>query len=78
MGCNCKALNHVTHVKSKYGYEKPTKKNVSVSNKIKMVLQAILIWLILMVTAPIFIIVLIFSKIFKKDIRVFKKIKIRL
>lgn len=78
MGCNCKALNYVTHVKSKYGYNKPTKKNVSISNKLKMVLQALLIWIVLMITAPIFIVILIFSKIFKKDVKVFKKIKIRL
>lgn len=78
MGCNCKAANHITRVKSKYGYEQPTGKNVSVANKIKMVLQAILIWCILILVLPIFIVVLIICKIFNKDVKILKKIKIRL
>ena len=78
MGCNCKAMNHITRVKNKYGYEKPLRKNVSIANKIKMVLQAILIWCFLILAAPVFIIMLVLGKIFKKDIKFLKKIKIRL
>jgi hypothetical protein len=78
MGCNCKAANHITRVKERFGYKKPTIQNVSVANKIKMVLQAILIWVILILCFPICIVILVFSKIFKKDLRIFKKIKIRL
>lgn len=78
MGCNCKALNHVVRTKKYYGFEKPTKNNVNIANKLKMVLQAILIWFILILLCPIFIVVIIFSKIFNKDIKFLKKIRIRI
>jgi hypothetical protein len=78
MGCNCKAANHITRVKNKYGYEMPMRKNVSVANKIKMALQAILIWCILILMTPVLVIVIVLGKIFKKDIKFLKKIKIRL
>lgn len=78
MGCNCKANNHITRVKRKFGYDSPTKSNVSVGNKIKMILQALLIWVILIAIFPVFIIALIIGKISKKDVKFLKKIKIRL
>jgi ABC-type sulfate transport system permease component len=56
----------------------PTRKNVKVSERIKMVLQALLIWFVIIIFLPIVLIVLIFGKIFKKDITFFKKIKVRL
>lgn len=78
MGCNCKASSYITRVERGYGYKAPTKKNVKVSSKIKMILQAFLIWIILILVAPIFLIALVFSKIFKKDIKILKKIRIRI
>lgn len=78
MGCNCKASSYITRVKKGYGYSSPTKKNVKVSSKIKMILQAFLIWIILLLAAPIFLIVLAFSKILKRDVKILKKIRIRI
>lgn len=78
MGCNCKASSYVIRTQKKFGYEIPTRKNVKISEKVKLVLQALLIWFVLILFFPIVVIVLIFGKIFRKDIRFFKKIKIRL
>lgn len=78
MGCNCKASSHIVRTKRRFGYDIPTHKNVKISNKIKMVLQALLIWLIVIIFLPIVLVVLIFGKIVKKDITFFKKIKVRL
>lgn len=78
MGCNCKANDHIIRVKRKFEYNEPIRSNVTISNKIKMIFQAILIWFMLILILPIFVVVLIFSKIFKKDLKILKKIKIRL
>lgn len=78
MGCNCKASSRIVRVKEAYGYDKPTRKNVSVGNKIKMFFQALLIWILLIILFPITLIVFGIFKIFKKDIKFLKKIKIRL
>ena len=78
MSCNCKASSHIVRTKRQFGYEMPTRKNVRISVKIKMILQAILIWFVMILFFPIVIIVLIFSKIFRKDITFLKKIKVRL
>lgn len=56
----------------------PTRKNVKVSVKIKMFLQAILIWFVLIIFFPIVMVMLILGKIFGKDITFLKKIKVRL
>jgi hypothetical protein len=78
VSCNCKASSYVIRTKRRYGYELPTKKNVKIGSKIKMLSQALLIWALLILLAPIIIIILIFFKIFKKDFKLLKKIKIRL
>ena len=78
MGCNCKAASRIVRVQKTYGYDIPTNRNVKISTKIKMFFQALLMWFILLLFLPITIIVIIFSKLFKKDINFFNKIKIRL
>lgn len=78
MSCNCKAVSHIVRTKKQFGYEMPTRKNVKVSERIKTMLQALLIWFVIIIFLPIVLIVLIFGKIFKKDITFFKKIKVRL
>ena len=80
MGCACKASQYVTHVKNKYGYEPSTKKNVKVSTKIKMTLQALGIWAILIILAPLTILWVLFRSVFfrKKTFSFVKKIKFRL
>jgi hypothetical protein len=78
VSCNCKASSHIVRTKKKFGYEMPTRKNVKISTKIKMVLQAILIWMFILLFLPVTIIILIFAKIFKREVKLFKKIKIRL
>lgn len=80
MGCNCKATQYITKVKRRYGYLPSTKQNVKVSTKIKMTLQALLIWVLLIILAPISIVVIIFSSIFfrNKTFTFFKKIKLKL
>lgn len=79
MGCNCKAIEHVSRIKRYYGYEKEVKKNISLRNKVKMILKAFLIWAILLFLAPLTLIVFIFNKFILRRESVFlKKIKIRL
>jgi hypothetical protein len=78
MGCDCKAVSHITRIKRKYGYEPPTSKNVKIGEKIKMILSNLLLWVILLPIVPVFFIIMIFGKLFKKNITFFKKIKIRL
>lgn len=80
MGCNCKATEYVRKAKKFYGYDAETKKNVSLKEKIKMVLKAIFIWIIIIAFMPFFILFFIFVKPFVKGkmLTVFKSFKIRI
>lgn len=78
MGCNCKAASRIVNIKKRFGYEIPTNKNVKLSIKIKMILQAVLIWGILILFLPVTLVVILFSKFFKREINLFNKIKIKL
>lgn len=80
MGCNCKASQRISQIKKYYGYEPETKKNVKIGDKIKKIFQALLIWIMLILMAPLTIVFLIVWGIFFKDktITFFRKIKLRL
>lgn len=78
MGCNCKAVSRIVRTQKTFGYDIPTNRNVKISTKIKMFLQAILIWCILILFLPITLVIIIISNLLKKDINFFNKIKIRL
>ena len=67
MGCNCKATEYVRKTKKFYGYEDETKENVSLKEKVKMVLNAIFMWIILIVFLPFFILYFIFIKPFFRN-----------
>lgn len=67
MGCNCKATEYVRKTKRFYGYKDEIKENVSLKEKIKMVLRAIFIWIILIVFFPFSILFFVFIKPFLKN-----------
>jgi lipopolysaccharide/colanic/teichoic acid biosynthesis glycosyltransferase len=80
MGCNCKATDYVRKTKKFYGYDSETKEKVPIKEKIKMVLRAIFMWIILIVTFPFFILFFIFIKPFlnNKMMTFFGSLKIRI
>ena len=78
MGCNCKAASRIVRTKKTFGYDLPTSRNVKIGTKIKMFIQALLIWMVLILFLPITLVIIVMSKLFRKDINFFNKIKIRL
>jgi hypothetical protein len=80
MGCNCKASQRISRVKKYYGYEPETKENIKIGEKIKKTFQAILIWILLLIMAPLTLLFILIARyVFnKKNITFFKKIKLRL
>jgi hypothetical protein len=80
MGCNCKATDYVRRVKRFYGYDAETKKNVSSKEKIKMVLKAIFMWILIIVMLPLLVLFFIFVGPFsnKKMVAFFNSLKIRI
>ena len=80
MGCNCKASQYVRQTKKKYGYAPETRENIPTRDVVKMSLQAIAIWVVMILSFPIIMLSLLFLKVFKqkRGIKFFKAIRVRL
>lgn len=79
MSCNCKASQYIRQTKKKFGYEPESIKNISGKEKIKMGVQAIIIWIMMIVGVPFIFLWGIFGKIFlkKKKFKLFNAISIK-
>ena len=80
MGCNCKATDYVRKTKKYYGYESETRQNIPSSEKMKMAIKAIFMWVILILAFPIVLIYFVFVKMFtkSKSVKLFNTIRIRI
>ena len=80
MGCNCKATDYVRKAKKYYGYESETRQNIPSSEKMKMAIKAIFMWVILILAFPLVLIYFIFIKMFtkSKSVKLFNTIRIRI
>ena len=80
MGCNCKATDYVRKTKKYYGYESETRQNILSSEKMKMAIKAIFMWVILIFAFPLVLIYFVFIKMFtkSKSVKLFNSIRIRI
>lgn len=80
MGCNCKASQYVRNTKKMFGYAPETHKNISIKERIKMLLKVIGVWVVSFTVFPLIIIGFVCFKLVtrKKDIRLMDIITIRL
>ena len=80
MGCNCKATDYIRKTKKYYGYNPETKENIPIKIKMKMVIQAIFMWVMIIIGFPIVLFYFGFIKFFtkRKSVKLLNTIRIRI
>ena len=80
MGCNCKATDYIRTAKKYYGFKSETKENISLKEQVKMALQAIFMWVMIIIGFPIVLFYFGFIKFFtkRKSVKLLNTIRIRI